>query len=134
MPCHQVGTRWHDLCSMLFFSIATALSSTVQEQDEQKRQTVAKLIEKFEVHKYKEQFLQDVNQMQKINRFSEASQRLLKDMNQTEIFKLQKLGSIIADADKISSTIKGLNQILIVILLMAKSSERIAPEDQNMVQ
>ena len=62
--------------------------STVQEQDEQKRQAVAKLIEKFESHKYKEQFLQDMSQTQKINRFSEASQRLLKDMNQTEIFEL----------------------------------------------
>ena len=76
--------------------------------------TVAKLIEKFESHKYKEQFLQDVSQTQKINRFSEASQRLLKDMNQTEIFELcensfcartanpsQKLGSFIADAEEI---------------------------------
>ena len=134
MPCHQVARGGTTLFHAFFFSIATALSSTVQEQDEQKRQTVAKLIEKFEVHKYKEQFLQDVNQMQKINRFSEASQRLLKDMNQTEIFKLQKLGSFIADADKISGTIEGLNQFLIVILLMAISSERIAPEDQNMVQ
>ena len=52
----------------------------------------------------------------KINRFSEASPRLLKDMNRTEIFELcentlklqcptanplQKLGSFIADADEI---------------------------------
>ena len=37
---------------------------------------------------YKEQFLQDMSQTQKINRFSEASQRLLKDMNLTEIFEL----------------------------------------------
>ena len=39
-----------------------AYLSRVQEQDEQKRQTVAKLIEKFESHKYKEQFLQDISQ------------------------------------------------------------------------
>ena len=58
--------------------------STVQE----KRQTVAKLIEKFESHKYKEQFLQDMSQTQKIDMFSEASQRLLKDMNQTVICDL----------------------------------------------
>ena len=62
--------------------------STVQEQDERKRQTVAKLIEKFESHKYKEQFLQDMSETQKMNRFSEASQSLLRDMNQTEIFEL----------------------------------------------
>ena len=36
--------------------------STVQEQDEQRQHTVAKLIEKFESHKYKEQFLQDMSQ------------------------------------------------------------------------
>ena len=34
--------------------------STFQEQDEQRQFTVAKLIEKFESHKYKEQFLQDI--------------------------------------------------------------------------
>ena len=70
-----------------------------------KRQTVAKLIEKFESHKYKEQFLQDMSQTQKINRFSDASQKLLKDMNQTEIFELE-VGSFIADADEIWSTIE----------------------------
>ena len=49
---------------------------------------VAKLIEKFESHQYKEQFLKDMSQAEKINRFSEASQKLLNDMNQTEIFEL----------------------------------------------
>ena len=47
--------------------------------------TVAKLIEKFESHQYKEQFLKVMSQTQKINRFSET---LLKDMDQTEIFEL----------------------------------------------
>ena len=35
---------------------------TVQQQDEQRQQTVAKLIEKFESHQYKEQFLKDMSQ------------------------------------------------------------------------
>ena len=60
--------------------------------------TKAKLIEKFESRKYKEQFLQDMSQTLKINRFSEASQGLLQDMNQ--------MGSFIADADEIQSTSK----------------------------
>ena len=60
----------------------------ISRAGEQKRQTVAKLIEKIESHKYKEQFLQGMSQTQKINRISEASQRLLKDMIQTEIFEL----------------------------------------------
>ena len=113
--------------------------STVQEQDEQRQHTVAKLIEKFESHKYKEQFLQDMSQTQKINRFSEASQKLLTDMSQTDIFQLcenteknfsaltsipvQKLGFFIADADEIRGTIKALHHFKrttsIVILLMA---------------
>ena len=49
--------------------------SAVQQQDEQRQHTVAKLIEKFESHQHKEQFLKDMSQTQKINRFSEASQQ-----------------------------------------------------------
>ena len=105
-------------CNIVDYGIPGISLSTVQEQDEQKRQTVAKLIEKFESHKYKEQFLKDMSKTQKFNRFSEASQRLLKDMNQTEIFELCKntkklqcpdcqsfteFGSFIADADEINS-------------------------------
>ena len=71
-------------CNIVDNRIPGISLSTVQEQAERKRQTVAKLIEKFESHKYKEQFLRDMSQTQKIDRFSEASQRLLKDMNQTE--------------------------------------------------
>ena len=37
---------------------------------------------------HKEQFLQDLSQTQKINRFSEESQQLLADLNHTEIFEL----------------------------------------------
>ena len=36
---------------------------------------------------HKEQFLKDMSQTQKINRFSEASQKLLQDDEQTEIFE-----------------------------------------------
>ena len=59
--------------------------SAVQQQDEQRQPTVAKLIEKSESNHYKEQFPKDMSQTRKINRFSEASQKLLKNMNQTEI-------------------------------------------------
>ena len=65
------------------------LSQRFKSRMNKKRQTVAKLIEKFESHKFKEQFLQDMSQTQKINRFSEASQKLPKDLNQTEIFELE---------------------------------------------
>ena len=62
--------------------------STAQQQDDQRQRTVAKLTEKFGSHQHKEQFLKDVNQTQKVNRFSEASQKLLQDMDHTEIFEL----------------------------------------------
>ena len=75
-------------CNIVDNRIPDISLSTVQEQDEQKRQTIAKLIEKFESHQYKNQFLQDMSQTLKINRFSEASQKLLEDMNQTEVFEL----------------------------------------------
>ena len=42
----------------------------------------------FESHKDKDQFLKDMSRTKKINRFSEASQELFKDMNHTEIFEL----------------------------------------------
>ena len=42
----------------------------------------------FEKHQHEEQFLKDTSQKQEINRFSEESQQLFDDMNQTEIFEL----------------------------------------------
>ena len=51
---------------------------------------VTKLIEMFEKHQQKEQFLKDTSQKQEINKFSEESQQLLVDMNHTEIFELSE--------------------------------------------
>ena len=68
-------------CNIVDYRVPGISFSTVQQKDEQRQQTVAKLIEKFESHQYKEQFLKDMSQTQKINRFSEASQKLLKDMD-----------------------------------------------------
>ena len=85
-----------------------SVSQRFKSMMNKKRQTVAKLIEKFESHKYNEQFLQDMSQTQKINKFSEASQKLLKDKNQTEIFELCENtkkasvpGQFLEDADEI---------------------------------
>ena len=52
------------------------------------RTKVKKLIEKFENHKHKKPFLQDLSQTQKINKFSKESQDLIADLNNTEIFEL----------------------------------------------
>ena len=55
-------------CNIVDYRVPVVSLSTVQEQDEQIRLTVAKLIEKFESHQYKEQSLQDMSQTQKMNR------------------------------------------------------------------
>ena len=73
-------------CNIVDYRVPGISFSTVQQQDEQRQHAVAKLIEKFESHQHKEQFLQDMSQTQKI--FSRASQKLLQDMNQTEVFEL----------------------------------------------
>ena len=62
--------------------------STVKLQDARRQNNVTKLVEMFDKHQHKEQFLKDMSQKQEFNRFSEESQKLLEDMNQTEIFEL----------------------------------------------
>ena len=57
-------------------------------QDARRQNNVTKLVEMFEKHQRKEQFFKDMSQKQEINRFSEESQKLLVDMNHTEIFEL----------------------------------------------
>ena len=75
-------------CNIVDNRVPIISLSTVQQLDEPRQHTVAKLIEKFESHQHKEQILRDMSQTQKINRFSEASQKMLQDMDQTEIFEL----------------------------------------------
>ena len=60
--------------------------STVEQQDTNRKDKAKKLIEKFETHPNKESSLQDLRQMEKINKFSKKSQ--VADMNNTEIFEL----------------------------------------------
>ena len=56
-------------------------------QDARRQNNVTKLAEMLKKHQHKEQFLKDMSQKQEINRFSEESQKLLEDMNQTQIFE-----------------------------------------------
>ena len=62
--------------------------SAVRLRDARRQNDVTELIEMFEKHQHREQFLKDVSQKQEINKFSEESQTLLVDMNHTEIFEL----------------------------------------------
>ena len=58
----------------------------------------------FEVHQHKDEFLNNMSQTQKINRFSEASQKLLQYMDQTEIFQLCENFTILQCSDGNSFT------------------------------
>ena len=62
--------------------------SAVDQQNTTRETKVKKLFEKFENHKHKESFIQDMRQTEKINKFSKESQDLIADMNNTEIFEL----------------------------------------------
>ena len=59
-------------------------------QDARRQNNVTKLVDMFEKHRHMEQFLNDISQKQEINKFSEESQKLLDDMNQTEIFEFSE--------------------------------------------
>ena len=95
--------------------------STAQQQDEQRQHKVAKLTEKFESHQHKEQFLKDVSQTQKINRFSDASQKLLQDMDQTEIFELCENSTELQSSD-----CNSLTKIGIILLQLWTKFEEVA--------
>ena len=61
--------------------------SSVEQQNTTRENKAKRLIEKFENHKHKESFTQDLSQTQKINKPSRESQDLIADMNNTEIFE-----------------------------------------------
>ena len=67
--------------------------SVVQQQDTNRTVTIKKLIQKFESHPNKKSFLQDLNKTDKINKFSQESQKLIADMNNTEIFEHREASS-----------------------------------------
>ena len=62
--------------------------SAVEQQDTNRQNKVKKLIEKFKSHQHKASFIQNLTQTEEINKFSEESQDLIADMNNTEIFEL----------------------------------------------
>ena len=67
--------------------------AAVEQQDRNRNDKVKRLIQQFEIHPNKESFLQDLNQTVKINKFNEKSQKLIADMNSTEIFGLCETSS-----------------------------------------
>ena len=95
-------------------------------QGARRQNNVTKLIEMFEKYQHKEQFLKDMSQKQDINRFSEESQKLLEDMNQTEIFELCENSAKLQCPDCNSFT-----EIGIMYCSLTLSLRRIPVEDQS---
>ena len=79
------GETW---CNNVDYRIPDIPLSAVEQQDTDRKDKVKRLIHQFESHPNKESFLQDLNQTEKTNKFSEKSQELIADMNNTEIFEL----------------------------------------------
>ena len=68
--------------------IAGVPLSAVEQQNTTRENKVKRLIEKFDNHKHKDSFMQDLRQTEKINKFSKESQDSIADMNNIEIFEL----------------------------------------------
>ena len=62
--------------------------SAVEQQNTTHENKAKRLIEKFENHKHKESFIQDLRQTENINKISKESQDLIAVTNNTEIFEL----------------------------------------------
>ena len=86
-PSGSQSTR-ETWCNNVDYRIPGIHLSAVEQQDTNRKDKVERLIQQFESHPNKESFLQDMNQTEKIGDFSEKSQKLIADMNNTEIFEL----------------------------------------------
>ena len=67
--------------------IAGVPLSAVEQRNPIRENKVKRLIEKFENHKNKNSLIQDSRQTEKINKFSQESQDVIADMNNTEILE-----------------------------------------------
>ena len=87
------NTSWKTGSNTVYYRIPGIPLSVDEQQDTNRNDKVKKLIEKFENHPNKESFQQDFKQTKEINKFSEKSQELIADMNNTEIFELCETSS-----------------------------------------
>ena len=69
------------------FRIQGLPHSTVQKEDDVRRETVQKLIHQFETHPNRESLMTDSDKNQKFNLFSERSKELIRSMTNTEYFE-----------------------------------------------
>ena len=70
------------------FRIQGLPHSSVQKQDDIRRETVKNLIHQFETHPNRESLMADSDKNQKINLFSEMSKELIRSMGNTEYLEM----------------------------------------------
>ena len=67
--------------------------STVRGGDSNRKEIVEKLIQQFETHPNRDSLIEDLNQTEEFNPFSEKSKELITSMGNTEIFELCETSS-----------------------------------------
>ena len=87
-PSSDSKSYWETCSNTVDHRISGVPLSAVEPQNTTRENKVKRLIEKFENHKHKESFIQDLSQTQKSNKFSKESQDLIADFNNTELFEL----------------------------------------------
>ena len=84
------GETW---CNNVDHRIPGMPFAAVEQQDTNRNDKVKRLIQHFQSHPNKESSLQDLNQTEEINDVTKKSQKLIADMNNTEIFELCETSS-----------------------------------------
>ena len=81
------------------FRIQGLRHSTVQEEDDDRREIVKRLVHQFETHPNRESLMADLDKNQKFNPFSKGSKELIRSVGKTEYFELCEISSTIQCPD-----------------------------------
>ena len=80
-------------CGNIDFRIQGLPHSTVQQQDDNRKEAVKKLIHQFETHPHREALKADLENEQAFNPFSEKSKDMIRSMGNTEYFEMCEITS-----------------------------------------
>ena len=83
------------------FRIPGLPHSTVQKEDDVRRETVKKLTDQFETHPNRESLKADLEKNQKFNLFSEKTKELTRSMGNTESFEMCEITSKVQCQDRL---------------------------------
>ena len=81
------------------FRIQRSTTLNCSKQDDILRETVKKLIHRFETHPGRESLMADLDKNRKFNLFSEKSKELIRSMGNTEYFEMCEITSTVQCQD-----------------------------------